>query len=100
MEFVALGAVLLLVGIGAIWLVQRRSASGADIRPDIGAEIGGYGEERWRREINMWRGTLRRLERRAEHYDELPAHLQRQIEDARQRIARAQQALSDDASNQ
>lgn len=93
MEYVLLGAGILVVGAVVWWLYRRRTPSKTEA--EIGEELGGYGAERWQREIAVWQGTLRRLERQADRYDEVPPHLRQQIERAKQRIARARRALDE-----
>lgn len=99
MEYIVLGALILVVGGGVVWWIRRQSASDTNSTPDVGTEIGGYGDDRWQREIDMWRGTLRRLERQAERYEKPPQQLQQQIDTARQRIARAENALAQNSSS-
>ncbi|GAP63991.1 hypothetical protein ARMA_2414 [Ardenticatena maritima] len=90
----ALGVLIALVGLGVVWWMGRKPATPHTLPP--GADVGGYGRERWARERRMWAATLARLERQAERLDPVPPHLMRDIEQARKRLARAEMMLNEE----
>lgn len=49
----------------------------------------GYGTERWQREHALWSGVVRRLEIQAKHANPIPDRLQRELTEARAKVAEA-----------
>ncbi|MDQ4077762.1 MAG: hypothetical protein M3220_16130 [Chloroflexota bacterium] len=90
---VAIALLILLVGGVVLLLASRREESVTPQPPAPGIAEMGYGTQRWKRELALWCGTLRRLEIQAKHQDPVSEGLQQQIEEAKARIAEAEQHL-------
>jgi hypothetical protein len=88
------GVVLVGLALAFLWLLSRGGQPRQSARPAAGVENLGYGRERWERELALWKGTLRRLEIQARHQNPVSGGLQRQMDEARARIAEAERRLS------
>lgn len=91
---IALGVAIALVGLALVWWMGRQATPSTTLPP--GAEIGGYGRDRWERERRMWAATLERLQRQAAQFETPPPHLARDIERARERLHRAEAMLNEE----
>lgn len=92
--WIGLALAILLLGGLAIWVLNRRSGAGQPAAPPPGIAQMGYGTQRWEREVALWRGTLRRLEIQARYQSPPSEALQRQIDEAKAKLAEAEHHLT------
>src|SRR5688500_13906331 len=87
--FLLLGALgIVLAGFCAYFLFGRRPTSQS--AAPLPVTQMGYGRERWERELALWQGILRRLEIQAKFQPSITERLQREIAEAKTKIAEAE----------
>lgn len=91
---VAGSLVTLLGGVAFLWRQARRGGHAASAPPPAAIAEMGYGDDRWQREVALWRGILRRLEIQARHQTSPSERLLADIAEARERIAEAERHLT------
>jgi hypothetical protein len=91
--WIALLAIGIIVGgIVLYYLIEKRGKHAPSATPSHVAQMG-YGRDRWEREYALWQGILRRLEIQAKYQNPVPERLQKEIAEAKAKIAEAEQAI-------
>lgn len=91
--FLSLTLLILLFGGLLIWFASQRANKSHSILPEAGREEMGYGKERWERELALWGGVLRRLEIQAKYQSPISERLQKEIDEAKAKMAEANHYL-------
>ncbi len=89
--FIALAAAIVILGIAAYFLLERRAPPSAAAPPGVAEQ--GYGRERAKREVELWQGIVRRLEIQARYQNPISERLQQELDDARRKLREAQERL-------
>ena len=92
-QFLLLMLLIFVLGGLFVWIASKQGSIRNSVLPEAGSEDMGYGKERWERELALWNGVLRRLEIQAKYQSPISERLQKEIDEARAKIAHAKKNL-------